>query len=89
MRRNYNINDQNLKRIDLDGAELHYIEHGENNKQAVVFVHASLTDYRAWEFQSKPFSQKFRVISYSDRLPYPNKWHPYNYHFANRASFIQ
>ena len=62
----------NLKNIEIDGRELHYIEQGHG--QPVIFIHGGLDDYRCWQFQADYFSKKYRTISYSRRFAYPNKW---------------
>ena len=63
----------NLKNIEIDGRELHYIEQGHG--QPVIFIHGGLDDYRCWQFQINSFSsKKYRTISYSRRFAYPNKW---------------
>jgi non-heme chloroperoxidase len=66
-----------LKTVDVNGTQLHYIEREENNNNnkhsAIVFTHGAVSDYRAWHFQIEPFSQQYRVISYSRRHSYPNK----------------
>ena len=62
-----------LKTVDVNRTQLHYIESGNNNKQSVVFTHGAVSDYRAWQFQIEPFSQQYRVFSYSRRHSYPNK----------------
>jgi non-heme chloroperoxidase len=65
----------NLKNIEINGRQLHYIEQGEDSEQPVIiFVHGSLDDYRCWQFQMDYFSKKYRTISYSRRFAYPNKW---------------
>jgi non-heme chloroperoxidase len=61
----------NLKNIEIDGRQLHYIEQGKG--QPVIFIHGGINDYRSWLFQMDPFSQKYRVISYSRRFACPNK----------------
>lgn len=60
----------NLTNVQINGRLLHYIEQGKG--QPVIFIHSSLTDYRSWHFQMQPFSEKYRVISYSRRFAYPN-----------------
>ena len=62
----------NLKNIEIDGRELHYIEQGHG--QPVIFIHGGLDDYRCWQFQTDYFSKKYRTILYSRRFAYPNKW---------------
>jgi non-heme chloroperoxidase len=66
----------NLKNIEINGRQLHYIEQGGEGSQqpAVVFIHGSLDDYRCWQFQMDYFSKKYRTISYSRRFAYTNKW---------------
>src|SRR5688572_11101089 len=59
------------RRIRVNGVELHYVERGTG--QALVLVHGGLGDYRSWEAQLGPFSQRFRVVSYSRRYSYPNR----------------
>jgi non-heme chloroperoxidase len=60
------------KIVDVDGAELHYIERG--NGDVVVFVHGGLGDLRTWGPQMGPFAERYRAISYSRRGHYPNAW---------------
>jgi non-heme chloroperoxidase len=67
----------NLKNIEINGRQLHYIEQGGEGSQqpAIIFIHGSLDDYRCWQFQMDYFSsKKYRTISYSRRFAYPNKW---------------
>jgi non-heme chloroperoxidase len=67
----------NLKNIEINGRQLHYVEQGgeESQHPAIIFVHGSLDDYRCWQFQLDYFSsKKYRAISYSRRFAYPNKW---------------
>ena len=66
----------NLKTIEINGRQLHYVEQGGEAGQqpAIIFVHGSLDDYRCWQFQIDSFSKKYRTISYSRRFAYPNKW---------------
>lgn len=63
----------NLKNIEINGRQLHYIEQGDG-QQTVIFIHGGLDDYRCWQFQVDSFSKKYRAISYSRRFAYPNKW---------------
>lgn len=63
---------QNVKKIKVNGTELAYIEEGEGIP--VILVHGSVGDFRTWNFQMDDFSKHFRVISYSRRYHYPNKW---------------
>jgi non-heme chloroperoxidase len=67
----------NLKNIEINGRQLHYVEQGEGQQQQqppVIFIHGSLDDYRCWQYQMDYFSKKYRTISYSRRFAYPNKW---------------
>jgi pimeloyl-ACP methyl ester carboxylesterase len=61
-----------LKKVIVNGAELHYLEQGQG--KPLVFVHGSLGDYRSWFFQMEPFAERYRVIAYSRRYHYPNAW---------------
>jgi non-heme chloroperoxidase len=63
----------NLKNIEINGRQLHYVEQGEG-QPPVVFIHGGLDDYRCWQFQMDYFSNKYHAISYSRRFAYPNKW---------------
>jgi non-heme chloroperoxidase len=58
-------------KIHVNGVELHYIECGTG--EPLVLVHGGVGDYRSWESQLGPFSQHFRVVSYSQRYSYPNR----------------
>jgi non-heme chloroperoxidase len=65
----------NLKNIEINGRQLHYIEQGGDGQQPpVIFIHGGLDDYRCWQYQVNSFSKKYRSISYSRRFAYPNKW---------------
>jgi pimeloyl-ACP methyl ester carboxylesterase len=66
----------NLKNIEINGRQLHYVEQGgeDSEQPVIIFIHGSLDDYRCWQFQMDYFSRKYRVISYSRRFAYPNKW---------------
>ena len=64
----------NLKNIEINGRQLHYVEQGEGQPPAIIFIHGGLDDYRCWQFQMDYFSSKYRAISYSRRFAYPNKW---------------
>ena len=59
-----------LKKVRVNGTELHYIEQG--NGVAVIFVHGGLEDYRVWQAQMEPFSQRYHTVAYSRRYNYPN-----------------
>jgi non-heme chloroperoxidase len=65
----------NLKNIEINGRQLHYVEQGEEGQQPpVIFIHGGLDDYRCWQFQIDSFSSKYHIISYSRRFAYPNRW---------------
>jgi non-heme chloroperoxidase len=64
----------NLKNIEINGRRLHYVDQGEGQQPAIIFIHGGLDDYRCWQFQVESFSRKYRAISYSRRFAYPNKW---------------
>jgi pimeloyl-ACP methyl ester carboxylesterase len=65
---------QRLKKVRVNGVELHYLERGRG--VPVIFVHGGLDDYRMWEAQMEPFAQSYRVIAYSRRYNFPNR-NPY------------
>jgi pimeloyl-ACP methyl ester carboxylesterase len=58
--------------IKINGYDFEYIEKG--NGRPVIFVHGGISDYRIWKDQIDFFSEKYRVIAYSRRYHYPNKW---------------
>ena len=66
----------NLKKIEINGRQLHYVDQGggEGQQPVIIFIHGGLDDYRCWQFQIDSFSSKYRAISYSRRFAYPNKW---------------
>lgn len=64
-----------MKKVMLDGAELHYIEAGEG--VAFAFVHGGLEDLRTWESHVEHFSRFGRAIAYSRRYNYPNATPPF------------
>jgi non-heme chloroperoxidase len=83
------LGESTLKTVDVNGTQLHYMERGQdNNKQSVVFTHGAVSDYRAWQFQIEPFSQRYRVISYSRRHSYPNKVED-DFHFTADKDAMQ
>jgi len=58
--------------IKINGSNFEYIEKG--NGKPVIFVHGGISDYRIWKGQIDNFAEKYRVIAYSRRYHYPNKW---------------
>ena len=59
-----------VKVVRVGAVELHYAEQGKG--VPVIFVHGSLDDYRSFEPQLEPLSQRYRAISYSRRYNFPN-----------------
>jgi non-heme chloroperoxidase len=59
-----------LKKVRVNGVELHYVESGKGTP--VIFVHGGLDDYRQWKKQLEQFSPYYRVIAYSRRYNFPN-----------------
>jgi non-heme chloroperoxidase len=68
------MSNNNPKSIEINGRQLHYVEQGEGNQSAIIFIHGGLDDYRCWQFQLDSLSKKYHTISYSRRFAYPNKW---------------
>ncbi len=56
--------------VRVNGIELHYIEQGQG--EPVILLHGGIGDYSSWGPQVGPFSEHYRVISYSRRYSYPN-----------------
>lgn len=62
-----------LKKIKINGTELHYLDLGE--AVPVVLVHGGgATDYRTWTLVVDRFAEEFHVIVPSLRYHYPNEW---------------
>jgi non-heme chloroperoxidase len=59
-----------LKKVRVNGTELHYVERGKG--VAVIFVHGGLEDYRVWQPQMREFSERYHTVAYSRRYNYPN-----------------
>lgn len=64
-----------MKVVNLRGIELSYIEKGTGTP--LVLIHGSLNDYRSWKFQIGPFAARYRVVAYSRRNHFPNRWTEY------------
>jgi len=60
--------------VRVRGNELHYTDLGAGD--VVVLVHGGVGDYQSWEPQIGPFSDRFRVLSYSRRYSFPNRNQP-------------
>src|SRR4051812_5798289 len=61
---------QEVKVVRAGDVELHYVDQGAG--VPVIFLHGSVDDYRSFEPQLEPLSQRYRVISYSRRYNFPN-----------------
>ena len=62
--------DPALKIMQVNGANLHYLEKGKGTP--LVFVHPGYSDYRTWRNQIDALSKEYRVIAYSRRYNFPN-----------------
>lgn len=60
------------KTIQCNDVELQYVEQGTG--EPLILIHGGVSDLRTWELQMEPFSQHYRVLAYSMRYHYPNKW---------------
>ena len=69
-----------VKVVRAGDVELHYVERGTG--VPVIFVHGSVDDYRSFESQLEPLSQRYRVIAYSRRYNFPNANTPSGDHSA-------
>lgn len=82
-----------LKYITIGDTELAYTEQGKG--ETVILVHGGLGDYRTWAAQMTPLSKYFRVIAYSRRYHFPNKWvgdasdYSLRLHAADLIAFIR
>ena len=59
-----------MARIEINGTELEYSDHGDG--EPLVLVHGSASDQRTWQLQRDAFTKRFRVISFSRRYHWPN-----------------
>jgi pimeloyl-ACP methyl ester carboxylesterase len=79
--------------MDVNGARLSYVEQGRG--VPVVFVHGSMSDYRAWNPHVNAVSRHYRAISYSQRYfgsaDWQTDWPKFGVrvHAADLASFIR
>ena len=60
-----------ISRVEINGASLACMERGSGSP--VVMVHGSLGDYRTWDQQVGPFSQRYRIVVPSRRYHWPNE----------------
>ena len=63
-----------LRKLEVNGAELHYVAKG--NGPAIVFVHGGLADYREWLPVMDRLKGRYATIAYSRRHSYPNRDNP-------------
>jgi pimeloyl-ACP methyl ester carboxylesterase len=61
-----------IKRVQVNGTELSYVEQGSGTR--VVFVHGTAGDWRIWEGQRAAVSSRYRFVAYSRRYHAPNAW---------------
>jgi non-heme chloroperoxidase len=61
-----------LKHVDANGADIAYVEKGRG--KTVVLVHGELGDLREWGPLVDALAAKYRVVAYSRRGHFPNKW---------------
>lgn len=64
------LTENQLQSVDIRGEKLHYIVQGKG--EPLIFVHGTLGDYRAWLSRMQPYSENYRVVSYSRRYAWPN-----------------
>ncbi len=65
------VTENQLQSVDIRGEKLHYIVQGKG--EPLIFIHGTLGDYRAWISRMQPFSEDYRVVSYSRRYAWPNE----------------
>ncbi len=58
--------------ITINGTPLHYVLIGAG--PPLVLVHGGLSDWRTWRAQIATFAPHYRVLAYSRRGHYPNRW---------------
>ena len=61
-----------VKTLPVNGYEMAYLERGSG--VPVILVHGSVSDYRYWITQIRPFGERYRAISVSLRHFYPEPW---------------
>ena len=81
------------RQAEINGVRLNYIDQGQGT--AVVFVHGSLADLRAWEAQRLAVAQRHRYIALTQRYfgtaPWLGSGNDFSQqvHAADLAAFIQ
>ncbi len=65
------LNGHPFKRIQVNGAELAYVEVGTG--QPIVLVHGGFNDLTIWEQQVPALAERYRAIAYSRRYAWPNE----------------
>jgi pimeloyl-ACP methyl ester carboxylesterase len=82
-----------VKTLLVNGYEMAYLERGIG--VPVIMVHGSISDYRYWITQIRPFSERYRAISLSLRHCYPEPWDgtgddfSIHQHLADLSEFIR
>jgi len=67
-----NIQPPEARVINVNGFNLEYRDVGEGIP--IVFIHGSISDYRAWSHYQNPISENHRFISYSLRYAGSQQW---------------
>jgi len=60
------------KITEINGTQVEYMDIGEGTP--IVFVHGSISDYRAWSYFQNPISEHHRFIAYSTRYAGSQPW---------------
>jgi pimeloyl-ACP methyl ester carboxylesterase len=82
-----------VKRANVDGITLPYIDHGQG--VPVVFVHGEFSDLRAWERQRESVAGRYRFVSYTQRYfgsgDWPDAGESYSFatHVADLEGFVR
>lgn len=66
------IRPSEAKVVSVNGFNLEYMDVGRGTP--IVFVHGSISDYRAWSHFQNPISENHRYISYSRRYTGSQEW---------------
>lgn len=62
--------EQSIKRLGLDGADIHYLDEGAGD--VVVLVPGAACDYRYWKPVVEELSRDYRTVAMSARHHFPN-----------------